>query len=199
VAAIVRAELTASRITDLAAVEHEEISRLADGELGGLLRARQQVVTDLLAEIVDRVRRIAPRTNVRVIDGSGAQLGYATGRPDTSAPATSIAWRQGLDLTIVPSLCDLVVCGYFADPRRLERELASYEEVIGAEAYERLELIIRPALPDVATREDLVERVRVASAGGVRELGFYHYGLVRLEALDWISAALSARVRARRG
>ena len=191
VAGIIRRELTTSPGSEGGGPGLEELASLADGELGGLLRARTRVVTSLLTEIVDRVRTVAPGTRVSVIDGSGAQLGYATGRPDTAAPATSIAWRQGLDLAAVRDVCDVVVTGYVADPRRLEAELESYRAVLGREAFERMELILRPTIPDVASEDDLVEKVRVAATAGVTRLGFYHYGLVRLQALDWIASALS--------
>jgi hypothetical protein len=167
------------------------VASLVDGALGGLLRARTHVVLTLLSQIVDRVRAVAPGTAVSVMDGSGAQLGYATGRPVTAAPATSIAWQQGLDLAAVREVCDVVVTGYFANPDRLGRELVSYLTVLGPDAFERMELILRPTVPDVESEGDLVRKVRVASSAGATRLGFYHYGLVRLRSLDWIAAALS--------
>jgi hypothetical protein len=55
-----------------------------------------------------------------VIDLAGAQLGYATGRPEASTPAATLAWRPGLDVVALSQLCDVVVTGCFAGPQRLE-------------------------------------------------------------------------------
>ena len=89
---MIRRELERSVIDDPDAVTHERLWSLADGEMGGVLRARTRVVGSLITAIDERVAAVAPGTSVRVIDGSGAELGYATGRPQTADPATSIGW-----------------------------------------------------------------------------------------------------------
>jgi hypothetical protein len=50
----------------------------------------------------------------------------------------------------------------------------------------------RPAPPDSLTDENLRAKVEMAVRMGVSRVDFYHYGLVRLDALDRIHQALAA-------
>ncbi len=154
--------------------------------LGGYAEARQNVVTSLVAEIVDAVHQQSPDTRVVYLDPSGATLGYATGRPATEQPATSIGWRDGIDLLSIPA-DGTGMLGYFADEQRFDREVEAYLRVAPAD---RLEVILRPMPPDTASAEQLRQRVAALRAAGVGEVSFYHYGFMRLESLDWIAQAL---------
>ena len=64
------------------------------GELGGLLDARADAVTSLVAECVEAARDVETQTVVVPVDPSGAIKGYAGGQP-TGPPAPSISWRLG--------------------------------------------------------------------------------------------------------
>jgi hypothetical protein len=66
-----------------------------EGELAAYARARDGVVTTLVADVADAAR--AEGVSVAFMDLSGAIKGYATGRPSGEA-AASIAWQLGIDL-----------------------------------------------------------------------------------------------------
>ena len=51
---------------------------------------------------------------------------------------------------------------------------------------------MRPSPPDCVAPENLAAKVRLARELGVTRVDFYHYGFVRLGALDWIRAAIEA-------
>ena len=82
----------------------------------------------------------------------------------------------------------LEAIGYAANPERLHLELAAYRAVIGPER--TLSVIMRPMAPDCDGVENLAAKLTIARELGVAEVGFYHYGFMRLESLDLIHAAL---------
>jgi hypothetical protein len=78
----------------------------------------------------------SPDTQVLFLDSSGATLGYATGRPATEQTATSIAWRDGVDLAAVARSSDgLGALAYFAEPDRFEREVSAYLQLFPDEGH----------------------------------------------------------------
>ncbi len=136
------------------------------------------------------MRNQSPNTRVVYLDPSGATLGYATGRPASERTATSIGWRDGIDLAaIAPRVDGIGMIGYFAETARLQSELAAYTRLAPAE---RLEVILRPMAPDTASGTALAERIEALRQAGVAEVSFYHYGFMRLENLTWIRQALQA-------
>jgi hypothetical protein len=48
--------------------------------------------------------------------------------------------------------------------------------------------------PDCETAENLVAKLGIARQTGVVEVGFYHYGFMRLQSLDLIRSALETQV-----
>ena len=74
--------------------------------------------------------------------------------------------------------------GYAADPERVARDLDAYGD-------DAVSVIFRPSTPDCDSAEDLRAKVDLARARGLRRVDFYHYGLMRLDALDWIRSALA--------
>ena len=113
-------------------------------------------------------------------------LGYADGRP-SGPPAPSIAWRLGIDVPAVAAAsAGMEAIGYAADPERVRGDLDAY----GADA---VSVIYRPAIPDCTSAENLRAKVDLARERGLRRVDFYHYGLMRLDALDLMREALSAR------
>jgi hypothetical protein len=79
--------------------------------------------------------------------------------------------------------------GYAADPAWVARDLETYGE-------NAVSVIFRPSTPDCDSAEDLRAKVDLARNRGVQRVDFYHYGLMRLDALDWIRAALTSDVSA---
>lgn len=165
----------------------EEIERaFAGDETTGELerdeyaRVREHVVTSLVAEVA----AAAGDTPLEFIDLSGAVLGYADGRP-TGPPAPSIAWQLGVDLPGVAGACDgIEAIGYAADPERVRSDLDAYGD-------DAVSAIFRPTTPDCDSPENLRAKVDIARARGLRRADFYHYGFMRLDALDLIRAALT--------
>lgn len=176
VRAFVRAELgrvldgTPTTLPD-GEVDHDTLAALADGELGRFLRAREGVVTSLVAEVCEAVEA-AGASRVVPMDMAGATLGYATGTP-TGPPAPASAWREGFD------------------PARLRGDLAAYRTLVPP-ARER-SVALRPMLPDCDSAANLTAKVALLREFDVAWADFYHYGFMRLDALDWIREAMAER------
>jgi hydrogenase/urease accessory protein HupE len=147
-------------------------------------RVREHVVTSLVAEVADA----AGETPFEFIELSGAVKGYADGRPAGDASPT-IAWQLGVDVAAVAAACDGVeAMGYAADPAWVERDLDTY----GRDA---VSVIFRPSTPDCDSAAALRAKVGLARDRALRRVDFYHYGLMRLDALDWIREALTRAPR----
>jgi hypothetical protein len=161
----------------------DEVAALAGGDLGGYLETREQSVTSLVAEVAAAVA-VAGAT-LELIDLSGAVKGYATGRP-AGAPTPASAWQLGLDVDDVAAVCDgIEAIGYAADLERLRLDLEAYGEAA-------VSTILRPVAPDCDSPDNLRRKVELAREQGLGRVDFYHYGLIRLDALDWIRAAVTA-------
>jgi hypothetical protein len=146
-------------------------------------RVREEVVSSLVAEVAAATR--AGGAELEFIELSGAVMGYATGRP-TGPPAPSIAWQLGVDVAGVARTCDgISAIGYAADPARVRGDLEAYGDAA-------VSVIFRPTPPDCKSVSDLRAKVEVARERGLRRADFYHYGFMRLDALDWIRAAVTA-------
>jgi len=170
---------------DQGELTRDELSAVAGGELVAYLDARAETVATLASEATEiaaaRGRRFA------FLELAGAAKGYASGQP-SGGPAAEISWRVGVDLARLRRACDEVeVAGYAADPERLRLDLETYRLHIGDCS---LAVALRPSPPDCDTPENLAAKVRLARDLGVARLDFYHYGFVRLQALDWIRAAV---------
>jgi hypothetical protein len=166
-------------------VDREELER----PLGGYLEARNATV----ASLVDEVARAAADegAGLTFMDLSGAVKGYATGRP-TGEPAPTIAWKLGVDLGAIARNGTVIgAIGYAVDPERLGLDLEAYR------AFDTdVEVALRPMPPDCDSAENLAAKLRVVADLQVRRAHFYHYGFMRLDALDLIAEALRS---ARRG
>jgi len=157
------------------------VAELERDELDGYLHVREEVVTSLVAQVAAAAR--AGGAGFEFIELSGAVKGYATGRP-TGAPAPSIAWQLGVDVAGVARACDgLSVLGYAADVERVRGDLDAYGDAA-------VSAVFRPTTPDCESPDDLRAKVELARERGLRRADFYHYGFMRLDALDWIRAAL---------
>jgi hypothetical protein len=142
-------------------------------------RVREQVVTSLVGEVAEA----AGETPFEFIELSGAVKGYADGLP-TGDPSPTIAWQLGVDVEAAAAACSgIEAMGYAADPVGVARDLDTYGE-------RAVSVIFRPSTPDCESPEDLRAKVELARDRELRRVDFYHYGLMRLDALDWIHAAL---------
>ena len=144
-------------------------------------------MTTLVADVADAAR--AEGVSVAFMDFSGAIKGYATGRPSGEA-AASIAWQLGIDLPAIAAACGSVeAIGYAYEPDRLRFDLEAYRAAAPDGA---VSVVLRPVPPDSDSAQNLREKVQLARELGLARVGFYHYGLMPLDALDRIRAALSA-------
>jgi len=165
----------------------DEIQRAFDGdddardpEYDDYARVRERVVTSLVGEVAEAAGGVP----FEFIELSGAAKGYATGRP-SGGPAREIAWQFGIDVDAVARECTgLQAMGYAADPARVEADLDAYGNTA-------VSLILRPSPPDCDSAENLRTKVALARARELGRVDFYHYGLMRLDALDLIRAALT--------
>jgi hypothetical protein len=158
-----------------------------EGDLAAYARAREEVVATLTTEVADAAR--LGGASLTFMDLSGAIKGYATGRPSGEA-APAMAWQHGIDVAALARVCgSLEAIGYAADPERLRFDLEVYRALAGPAA---LNVILRPMLPDCGSPENLRAKVDLARELGLARVDFYHYGLMRLDALDWIRAAVGA-------
>jgi hypothetical protein len=163
----------------------ESLAEMAGGELAAYLGVRAATVTSLVAEAAD-VAGAAGKPFV-FMDPSGAVKGYATGRP-VGGPAAEISWRLGVDLEGLGRVCQgFAVLAYAADVARVRFDLESYSHAVG---HVPLSVCLRPSPPDCDSVENLAAKIALARELGVAGVHFYHYGFVRLEALDMIRAAL---------
>ncbi len=173
----------------------DEVGAMAGGSLGAYLAVRERTVVEFVTELAEVVR--GHGVQLAVLEPSGAAKGYADGRP-AGGPAPEIAWRFGIDVTALAAAAgEVEIMAYAADPARVALDLGAYRERTGDSG---LAVAIRPTWPDCASVENLAEKLRLAAAAGVRRADFYHYGLMRLDALDRIREALRAvPVTAREG
>ena len=165
----------------------EELSALVDGELAAYLDVRAETVATLAAEATE-IAAVNGRRFV-FLELAGAVKGYATGRP-VGAAASDTSWRLGIDLARLQRACSEVeVLGYATDVERLRFDLEAYRRDLGDCP---VSVALRPCSPDCVTPANLTAKVRLARELGVARVDFYHYGFFRLEALDWIRAAVEA-------
>ena len=144
---------------------------------------RERVVTSLVVEVAEAAR--GGGAELEIIDSSGAMKGYATGRP-AGSPAPAVAWQLGVDVRAVARACDgIEAIGYAADPERIRGDLEAY-------GTRRCRSSCGPTPPDCDSAENLRAKVALARERGLRRVDFYHYGFMRLDALDWIRAAIAS-------
>jgi hypothetical protein len=161
----------------------EELERSELAEFEGYLGMRERVITTLAADVAETAR--ARGATVELIDSSGATKGYATGRP-TGSPAPTIAWQLGVDVNAVADASDgIEAIGYAADPERVRTDLEAYGDAA-------VSVVLRPGQPDCDSAENLRAKVALARERDLERADFYHYGLMRLDALDRIRAALAS-------
>jgi hypothetical protein len=167
----------------------EKVGSFAGGELTAYLDVRAETVASLVGEAAWAASEEG--ADFAFIDLSGAIKGYATGRPEGD-PAPSIAWQFGIDVARIAEACGQVeAIGYAADPDRLRFDLDAYRSIVGGDR--RLSVIMRPMAPDCDSAENLAAKLAVCRDAGAVEVGFYHYGFMRLESLDLVKRSLEAQ------
>ena len=94
----------------------------------------------------------------------------------------------GVDLDALGRACDgFSVLAYAADVDRVRLDLEAYATAVGGAP---LSVCLRPSPPDCDGVDNLAAKLALARELGLAGVHFYHYGFVRLEALDMIREAL---------
>jgi len=145
---------------------------VADGDLRRYLDFRNDVVTSLVATIRQDVRKDAI---IAVI-------------PSVARP-TGGAWYEGSDLKALGQATGLIeACFYEPSATRVKADLWDIRRRVGPDV--KLRGILRPAYPDLASKQEFLAAIDALREGGVDEFGFYNFGHLRRASLDWIGSAL---------
>jgi hypothetical protein len=178
-AARLRADLEAYLATDLDFPDDmAEAFWLADtrsdGELAAFLDWRCSVVTSLLREIRSAVR---PDAELAVI-------------PSVARP-TAGSWYEGTDLAGIAEAGVVVeACCYEPSSERVRCDLWDLQRRLRGRG--TIRGILRPAYPDLKTRDEVVAAAAALREAEVSGIAFYNYGHLRQASLGWITDALAA-------
>jgi hypothetical protein len=144
-----------------------------DGDLSAFLRWRCDLVTGLIRDVRAAVR---PDATVAVI-------------PSADRP-TGGAWYEGSDIRALAQAAGILeACFYQPSPDRVRCDAWDVQRRLrGAGA---LRGILRPAHPDLASRDAVVGAVTALRQAGIEDLAFYNYGHLRESSLRWIADALA--------
>jgi hypothetical protein len=145
-----------------------------DGDLAAFLDWRCTVVTSLVRDIRDAVRK---STTVAVI-------------PSVARP-TGGAWYEGSDLKALAEAAGVIeACFYEPGAVRIKADLHDVKRRLRGAG--TLRGILRPAFPDLDSKGEFLAAMRALGDGGVREVAFYNWGHIRDSNLDWIGDGLAA-------
>ena len=145
-----------------------------DLDLRKFLDFRSQVVTSLAKEIRQSVRN---DIEVAII-------------PSVARP-TGGAWYEGTDLKAIAETTGVIeACFYEPSTDRIKADLADIKRRTNDTG--KIKGILRPAFPDLTSEAAVVDAVAVLWEGGVKDIGFYNYGHIRSQSLNWIKRALAA-------
>jgi hypothetical protein len=140
----------------------------SDGELKAFLDWRCTVVTSLVAEIRNAVRKSA---TVAVI-------------PSVSRP-TGGAWYEGSDLAALADAAGIIeACFYEQSAARVKADLFDIKRRLRGKG--KLRGILRPAYPDFTSKTEIQAAIAALEAGGVSDIAFYNWGHVRISNWQWI-------------
>ena len=146
----------------------------SDGDLKAYLDWRCSVVTSLVREIRDALRKDAA---VAVI-------------PSVARP-TAGAWYEGSDLTALAEAAGIIeACFYEPGSERIKADLFDVKRRLRGKG--RLRGILRPAFPDLESKDEFLAAIRTLATDGVNEIAFYNWGHVRDANLEWIAEGLAA-------
>jgi hypothetical protein len=145
-----------------------------DGQLKAFLDWRCGVVTSLVREIRDAVRKDA---TVAVI-------------PSVARP-TAGAWYEGSDLSALAGAAGIIeACFYEPGAARVRADLHDARRRLRGRG--KLRGILRPAWPDLDSRSEFIAAMRALGEGGVEEVAFYNWGHLRSANVGWIAEGLRA-------
>jgi hypothetical protein len=143
-----------------------------DGELKAFLDWRCSVVTSLVAEMRNAIRK----------DVSLAII------PSVARP-TGGAWYEGSDLAALADAAGVIeACFYEPSAARVKADLFDVRRRLGGKG--TLRGILRPAWPDLGSKAEFLAAVTALAEGGVSGLAFYNWGHLRKANVAWIAEAM---------
>ena len=146
----------------------------SDPDLHKFLEFRSGVVTSLAKEIRQGVRK---DIEVAII-------------PSVARPSGG-AWYEGTDFKAMAKTTGVIeACFYEPTIGRIKGDLADIKN--RTDNIGKIKGILRPAFPDLTSEEAVVGAVRALWDGGVKDIGFYNYGHIRSQSLNWIGKALAS-------
>lgn len=145
----------------------------SDGEVAAFLAWRCTVVTSLVTEIREAVRKDAA---VAVI-------------PSVARP-TGGAWYEGTDLKALASAAGIIeACFYEPSAARVLADAWDVRRRIGDAG--AIRGIMRAAHPDLNSAGEVAAAVAGLHKADIDDIAFYNYGFYRPRSFDWIRAALA--------
>jgi hypothetical protein len=146
----------------------------SDPDLRKFLDFRSEVVTSLAKEIRQSVRK---DVEVAII-------------PSVARP-TGGAWYEGTDLKAIAETTGVIeACFYEPSVDRIKADLVDIKR--RTNNIGKIKGILRPAFPDLTSEAAVVDAVSALWDGGVKDIGFYNYGHIRSQSLNWIGKALAS-------
>lgn len=155
-------------------IDVQAVAEVLHGELAAFLSVRAGIVAALAATVGEVAREAGTRFCFMDQAGAGDRVLGATAAGD--------AWRYGVDLARLGSVCDgYQVLGYAPEPADVGAAVGAYRAALPPSV--ALRTALRPSWPDCTSTANLAEKVTAAAAHGARGIDFYHYGLVSDDAL----------------
>ena len=144
------------------------------GDLGRFLAWRSAVVTSLIADIRAAIRK----------DAAFAVI------PSVARP-TAGAWYEGSDLAGLAATAGIIEACFY-EPSAERARVDAWDVKRRLRGKGQLRGILRPAHPDLKSRDEVVAAVTGLKLAGGTDIAFYNYGHLRPSALKWIGEALAA-------
>ena len=167
-----------------------DITTLQNGAFGKLIAVRRQVITSLMSEIVEAVKRERDIPVVFMDLSGGVRAGSGMNVVGGGTTAPERAWQDGIDLKALAEVVDSIsVLAYTPDIQQTEADLKDYRQRL-PDGYP-LSITMRPMPPDSNSAEDTLNIARAIAAAEPAWIEFYHYAMMRLPSLDWIKYALT--------
>jgi hypothetical protein len=105
------------------------------------------------------------------------------------ARPTGGAWYEGSDLEAIAEVAGIVeACFYEPSAARIKADLFDVKRRLRGKG--KLRAILRPAFPDLNSREEFLAAMNVLAQGGIDEVAFYNWGHVRQANIEWIAEGL---------
>ena len=110
--------------------------------------------------------------------------------PSVARP-TAGAWYEGSDLRALANAAGIVeACFYEPSVDRIRADIFDVQRRMRKVG--KLRGILRPAHPDLNSRDAVIGAVLALREAGIEDIAFYNYGHLRRASLGWIADAMKA-------